>query len=273
MKNFKHSYQDILFSKMRTDYTYQRPLDKKRTKKIVDEFNDSRVNPVKVAHREDGFYYIWDGQHTAYACAIHSNIEKGGKYEPDYDTYIKCIVYEGMTPEDEALLFAEQDNGSRSITNDQKFKARYIAGDKDVIRFRETVESLGIVCDFKNNGGSKPMTISCYATCFSIFNKNISRLCEILSLIKEVWNDDKDAFRKEIISGLNIFLNSYENRYNRNILVSKLKSVTPTYIIRNAKDSFQRGDVRYALQIVSTYNKSMRRGQLDYNVCLNKNYK
>ena len=77
---------------------YQRGVERKRVELIARDFNEYIVNEPKVSFR-NGRYYVMDGQHTIEGCILLN----GGADRP-----ILCKVYTGLTMEQEALLFAEQ---------------------------------------------------------------------------------------------------------------------------------------------------------------------
>lgn len=77
---------------------YQRGVERKRVELIARDFNEYIVNEPKVSFR-NGRYYVMDGQHTIEGCILLN----GGEDRP-----ILCKVYTGLTMEQEALLFAEQ---------------------------------------------------------------------------------------------------------------------------------------------------------------------
>ena len=77
---------------------YQRGVERKRVEMIAADFNEYIANEPKVSFR-DGKYYVVNGQHT-----IEGRILRNG----GEDLPILCKVYTGLTMEQEALLFAEQ---------------------------------------------------------------------------------------------------------------------------------------------------------------------
>ena len=76
----------------------QRKIDPERVRKIASQFSPLVANPIKVSYR-DGRYYIFDGMHTRAAIRLLN----GSDNFP-----ILCRVYNGLTEEDEARLFAIQ---------------------------------------------------------------------------------------------------------------------------------------------------------------------
>lgn len=77
---------------------YQRGIQRKRVELIAKDFNEYTANEPKVSFR-NGRYYVTDGQHTIEARILRN----GGKHLP-----ILCKIYTGLTMQQEALFFAEQ---------------------------------------------------------------------------------------------------------------------------------------------------------------------
>ncbi len=85
---------------------YQRGVERKRVELIAADFNEYVANEPKVSFR-NGQFIVTDGQHTIEGRILRN----GGK-----DLPILCKVYTGMTVEQEALLFAEQNGFSALLT-------------------------------------------------------------------------------------------------------------------------------------------------------------
>ena len=91
-------YTTLSSAVLESDTSYQRPIDAKRVQRIVDNFDPRVVNPLKVCFR-GGRYYVFDGAHTL---AALKEVKKFANFSVD------CLVFHGLTYEDEAYLFALQ---------------------------------------------------------------------------------------------------------------------------------------------------------------------
>lgn len=98
---------------------YQRGVERKRVELIARDFNEYIVNEPKVSFR-NGRYYVMDGQHTIEGCILLN----GGEDRP-----ILCKVYTGLTMEQEALLFAEQNGHAVPLSAGIKLRAKVVGGD------------------------------------------------------------------------------------------------------------------------------------------------
>ena len=103
--NTKFKYCQLNARLLVVDKAYQREIQQDRVKRIVANFNPALVNPIKVSHR-DGRYYVFDGQHTLASLRMQN-------HSPSL--MVDCKVYEGLSQEDEARLFAEQNGISRAV--------------------------------------------------------------------------------------------------------------------------------------------------------------
>lgn len=253
MNEFRTEYSKINSKSIISEPSYQRMVDFSRVKKIVSNFNPNLVNPIKVSLR-DGKYYVFDGQHTLKALVAKNN---------NKDLMVDCKVYYGMTLEDEARLFAEQNGISRSVESNQKLLSLYIAKDIDVVDFKETIESTGIKCNFKREGAA-PWKIACYKSLFDIYLKyGKSHLIELLKIVLEIWGGETDSLRKEILLGMNIFITTYKGEYSRKTLVTKLQKVSPITIFRDGKAFVSGGNKRFARIILNSYNRNMSANRLE----------
>ena len=98
---------------------YQRGVERKRVELISREFNEYIVNEPKISFR-NGRYYVTDGQHTIEARILRN----GGK-----DLPILCKVYTGLTMQQEALFFAEQNGHAAPLTAGIRLRAKVVGGD------------------------------------------------------------------------------------------------------------------------------------------------
>lgn len=252
MNEFQYEHKQINSKNIISEPRYQRQVDFTRVKKIVSRFNPNLVNDIKVSFR-DGKYYVFDGQHTLKSLVL----KNGGN-----DLMVNCRVYYGMTVEDEAILFAEQNGISRNVESSDKLHALYTAGHVDVIDFVETAQSLGIVCDFKKKRASYN-TLICHHCAYNIFIKyGREHFVELISIIIGAWQREESSFRREIINGLNSFMIAYAGEYNKDALIKRLQTTSPVVIIREGNAYSNGGYTRYARQILNCYNAKTRSGRL-----------
>lgn len=254
MNNYttKFKYCQLNARLLVVDKAYQREIQQDRVRKIVANFNPALVNPIKVSHR-NGRYYVFDGQHTLAALKM---------LNPSASMAVDCKVYEGLSKEDEARLFADQNGLSRAVESIAKFKALHAAGDVDILEMVRLVKLSGFYMDFSKSKTTNRITA--VSKTYKVFKAvSQSDFVEILSLIKEAWEGIPESLNTEIIGGMYLFHKTYKGEYKRKTLVTQLSKVSPAIIIREGKAFSNGGDARFARQILNIYNKNLRTNRLD----------
>lgn len=229
------------------DKSYQRETDMKRVKAIAKNFNPCLVHAIKVSKR-DGKFFIFDGQHTAEALKLRNN---------GFDVQAWCQVFSGLTWLDEVDLFLEQNGNSRPVKMNDKFRARMNAGDQQVTRMVKIAESLGIIIDF--TGAQQNNHIIALTSLARIYNHSTEEeYTRLLRLIRDTWGGMKESYCGEMLRGMYVFLKAYGDEISDRVFVQRLSRVSPVVLIREGKTSMAPGDVKYARQILNTYNYNAR---------------
>lgn len=234
---------------------YQRRLQYGKIKEIVSNYNPNKMKPLDVSYR-DGKYYVYDGQHR---------LEALRQLNGDRDLSVLCFVHYGMTAEDEAYLFATQDDNVIRVTLEDKYNALFYSGDQDMIDLKRICESCGLECNFKRNG-SESKKLNCYKEVYSIYKKyGETQLRRVLNTIVAAWNGEADSLIAGIIGGMNMFILKYDGEYDEKKLVQRLKKVHPATIKRDGKllASTFSGKTMYAVMIMNIYNKNTSSGRLE----------
>ena len=234
---------NILPEKLKTDPTYQRMVSQSRVKKIVDNFNMDLFNPPKVSHRADGYYYIFDGQHS-----VVSHKTQFGDNTP-----ILCKVYEGLTYEEEIELFVQQNGVSQDVSTRDKLKAQYNDPNSDVRKMVEAAKKAGITIDFK--AGQYRNHICAVGAAYSIWQMlGKDDFINVLSVIKDTWDGEPISFHAGILKGLAFIYKKYGSKVQNAKVITALRKHTPDYYIREAEDMKGSLTMRFAKIIVDTYN-------------------
>lgn len=251
-KAHPYDYRLIKSSQLKVDRTYQRRLDENRVAKIVREFEPDLFNEPKVSQRDDGNYYIFNGQHSVGA---HKRV-----YGPDAP--IICKVYRGLTWEEEKDLFVKQNGISKDPTTNEKLRAEYEGNNKDVVDMVEAARDANVVVDFGNHLAS----YKCVATA-ALFNtyKKVGRmaLTNILSVIGKTWGGESLSFSAGFIGGLAIFFTEHNGMFTIAKLINALSKYSPEYYVREAKELVGRSvPYRYYMVFLRVYNKGKSANKL-----------
>lgn len=248
--NTPYEYKQVNTRDILVDGLYQRDLDKNRVSRIVKKFDERLVNAVKVSFR-DGKYYVFDGQHTI---AVMKAIHKGR------DCMVDCKVFYGLTRYDEMELFIKQNGESRGVGSNAKFRALFNNGDQDVIGMVRACENIGIRIDFTQN--KAPNKIIALSSLFKIYSSApLEDFLDVVEILKTAWDGAPEGLCSELLTGLWLFYQVYEDSFDRKTLIRKLGRTSPIAIVRDAKLSSTPGSAKYARQIWAVYNNgsSIRR--------------
>lgn len=245
-------------TQIQVDRQYQRPLHRDHVTKIMREFDRLAIGTLTVSQREDGSYWVIDGQHRLAAL-----IEMGRGDRP-----IPCIVYTGLSVGQEADKFFMQSR-VRRIHPIDLFKARLFAGDPVALGINRIVTSHGFVVA---NEGRSGHAIQAPATLENIYTVHGSdRLNEVLGIVAYVWADQKQSVPQFMIAGINAALTRYP-RIDRERLSRVLRETPSEDMERTAKAmrrfTNDRGATIYGRTMVHFYNKGLRQKLPDWDATL-----
>ena len=100
---------------------YQRNLSDSQIIRASEEFDIYQINPVKVSRR-NGTNYVFNGQHTIEIVAMVSGSR---------ETPVWCMIYDDLSYEHEADIFANQMKHVKPLQPYEIFKANIEAGNPD----------------------------------------------------------------------------------------------------------------------------------------------
>ena len=118
---------------LNVDYdAYQRATIHPKSTKIAREFWWPLFEPLMVAKRNDGRYWVFSGAHRLRAARMRDDV-----------TVVPCIVYYGMDLEDEAKAFRLGAKNRSAISAFDSHRAAVTGGDEIAIEARRIVEMNG----------------------------------------------------------------------------------------------------------------------------------
>ena len=213
------------------------------------------VCPKHAISFRNGKYYVVDGQHTIEGRILRN----GGK-----DLPILCKVYTGMTVEQEALLFAEQNGFSAPLTAGIKLRAKVVGGDAISKAFLAATNRVGLSLNYD----SQQLTdyrIGCVGTAFRLYKQMGEPLyCETMRLIVAAWEGKPDSFRASVLKGMMHFVELYHGEFSEERLLRALRNIHPVDIYRIGQDdpAKLRGWKKYVFPIYTAYNGKCRKDAL-----------
>ena len=197
----------IPVSELDIDSSYQRAL-RSKVRKMITRWDYNLCDVVLVSYRDDKFYVV-DGQHRVAAARA--------KEVP----FLPCQILEGLTREDEARRFVEQNTSVSVLSAFDTFKANLLLGDPVDCSIKEICDKWEInVCSAR--GAKLPGKIGCVDEMRKIVKScGKEMLDNILSTLHEAqWNLITSGHSGRIIYALKCAFDEYINDYP----VSEIKS-------------------------------------------------
>ena len=170
----KVHFEQIPIKNLVSNKEYQRNLSQAHIARAVANFDPYQINPIKVSRR-DGINYVINGQHTIEIIAAASGSR---------DTPAWCMIYDDLSYEHEANIFANQQTYVKRLLPYEVFMANLEAGNDDQLIIRDIVESFGLSIGLTKG----PNVICAVSTLEQIFKKlRFHGLRRVLRLIIGTW--------------------------------------------------------------------------------------
>lgn len=227
---------------------YQRQLRVSNVNKIVRNFNPVGFGLLQVSHR-DGKYFVFDGQHRLEAAKRLKMVT------------VECLVYEGMSYEDEANAWKYFNGSSTKPTQLDKAKVELITGDPEAMALDDCVNKTGLYIDYENQGSNG--SIGAYKTLKKVFSDHGEmNLMKTLAILKRAFGIERKAFQESTIFGVSNFIVEYSTneKYDEKWLIKRLEEtgVDPLInMINQSKKMFNTTKKEAATSVLlQIYNKN-----------------
>ena len=186
--------QVIALSDMEPESGYQRATNSKQVENIVIKFDETKLGTLTVSER-GGKYHIIDGAHRSKA------LRRLGY------THAPCVVLTGLTFEQEAEYFRNQNQDRRMIKPIEFLKAGLVSGDEQCVRINRIVRSNGFQI---GNGKKDFFKIAAVHALFSIAEDySYETLDDTLCLLASTWSGIPKASQSECLLGAAEFVSRY----------------------------------------------------------------
>jgi len=233
-------FEQIPIKNLVSNQEYQRNLSQAHIARAAANFNLFQINPVKVSRR-DGINYVFNGQHTVEIVALTSGSR---------ETPVWCMIYDDLSYEHEADIFANQMKFVKPLQPYEVFMANIEAGNDDQLIIRDLVESYGLTIGTKKGFG----VICAVSTLEFIFKKyGYHGLNRVLRLIIGAWEGDLNSFAANILNAVTRLIVVYGDSLNDEIFKEKLGAASVKYLLRTAKER-RPGSMGVAEVMVLEYN-------------------
>lgn len=200
------------------DHRYQRELRRGRAVKIAQSFDWRQFGVLNVSLRENGMYYTYDGQHRLEAALLRDFRE------------VPCMVFEGLTENDEAELFVRLQRDRANVAPYERFKAALFAGDPIIKRINEIVLANG----WEVGGTPGKRRISAVQVLVRLYNRyGEEGLKKTFFVIKGIWDGEEMSLHGPFVEGLGTYYGENEGVTPSSTL-KKLEHHLPKEIMRTA---------------------------------------
>lgn len=212
----------VALDELHIDESYQRSLQN-HVKVIARDWNPTKCDPLKINFREDGNFYVWDGQHRLEAARL-----RGIKY-------LLCDITVGLTQSQEAELFGCQGVGIKKPDPYDIFKANVCAGEEIDTAIKDMCDIYDLVV---NRNNKKAGNLSCLTLVRDIFKKGDEKYFDwVLELLhKARWNEFPQSHCHRVVNSLYEIRKSSEeqNEFVQRKLITYLKKTNPDDLLINA---------------------------------------
>ena len=251
--------RNLYTSRLISGLPYQRKLNERTVASLVKRWNRMLMEPLVVSYR-DGRYYVIDGQHRVAALRVIFQ---------EQDTLVPCIVHTGLTYADEAELFYSLDQCKKKLSSAQSINALLESGvNAEVNDIHKMLKARGFQWSLNNSAAGDYKIKSTRTVIHAYRLLGRSAFPRMLVLLADTWHGDPASLSAMMLSGVALFLKTYETEINDHIFITRFASVAPEEIVKKARTdlSTRRNDLRCARSLLLNYNKFIRRRKLNPNI-------
>lgn len=251
-----YELETVPVAKLFVDPKYQRSLTS-LLKRIEADFDPAMFIPLMVSERRNGKMAVFEGQHRFEAARDLGYAD------------VPCLVYRGLSAQQEATLFARLQKERRNISAADRFRATLYGDPKrpETVMAHEIeriAEAAGFTVGSVKSDGKTP--ISSPTALEQIYNTSKGdiggpeALKMALETIAVVWRSENRNTDADLIKGMGILFLRHASKIDADQIVERLRDVTPGVILGRAHE--QRtgrggGGAAYAVyrSLVQQYNR------------------
>lgn len=235
----------LYITDLNTDMSYQSPVKEAQVKKIVKHFDPQKLHTIVVNKRENGQFYIIDGQHRVQALK-----ELG-------IPVVDATVHEGLSHAKEAeMYYGINDRPAKSPNSKGKSKLQF--NDLEALEIEEAVTSAGLKIDYDKNLRTNGY-ITAYAALQSIHKQYGKDFLEVLLLtIRRAFGTESRCYQAFILRGFANFIGKYGRQIDFNHLINRLNELGFESFIQETnkhKATFNTKKECLPIALIDIYNK------------------
>ena len=231
---------------IQVDHEYQREkIAWQKVKDLTRNWSWAGCGCILVAKREDGSYWVFDGQHRVLASMRRADIDT-----------LPCLVFQTHSKVSEAKGFLFANSERKPVLALDKFRAAVMTGDETAVKANDIFKKHAIELD---TSPSKPRQLKCVALCLRLVQRNCDAfewaLCSALRLCSD------RPVHSDILHGLFWIENKYklcgDNRFESALMNASPDSILDS-IARYAAAEGKRGDAVCGKGILKILNHKRR---------------
>ena len=243
----------IPVDKLKVDIRVQRELQDTHVDKLQKKFDPAAFGRISVSPREDGYYYVQDGQHrVALAKAVGL-------------TEVPCIVQSLESLRDEGRAFIKINENSAKITGVDKYRIGVASEVVEYLRIKECVDYAGLRI---GTGVNAINCVSCIyrainqATLLSSIEANMRSMKKTLYILNKCYG--VEGINHLTVQGLFLFTKTYlETGYTDvETCINRFNNINIKDLIARAYDMKNNGKgktISYvAYLFLVEYNKKLK---------------
>lgn len=249
--------RSIYTGRLTSGLPYQRPVNPKEVERLIREWDERLLDPIVVSFR-DGKFNVVDGQHRIAALR---------KMNGGNGVMVNCKVYSGLTYEQEADLCYKLDKAKKRLSLSQSTNALVESGtDAEAVEIRRLLEGCGYAWALGKKAGKQNEIVATRAVFSAYRFLGRSAFSRLFAIMRAAWDGEPRSLTAVMISGLALFLKTYETELDDRAFIKRLSAVDPDEIIRRGKGDFSTGNtaLRYARVILEKYNGQRGSKKLPY---------
>jgi len=246
--------RDLPTDKLTSGLAYQRPVELKAVEELIRDWDPRLLEPINVSFR-GGEYNVLDGQHR---------ITCMKKMADGKDVIVPCRVFTGMTYEEEAEMYAKLDKSRRRLSMRQATNAAVESGaNAELTEIKQLVEDCGFTWAMDEPTGDSYEIGAVRALINAYRLLGGTAFSRMLFLLGNTWHGAPKSLKAVMLSGMALFLKTYETEIDNRVFVQRLSAVEPEEILRRANVDFStnRTALRFACVLREKYNGQKRGGR------------
>jgi len=246
-------------SKITSGLPYQRVIDERVVDRLVEEWDERLLEPLVISFR-NGRYNLIDGQHRI-AAARKKN---GGR-----DVMMPCLIYSGMTYEQEAELCYKMDKAKKRLSLAQSTNALIESRiDKEITEISHLLEQEGFVWALNKDHGKAHEITTTRAVINAYHSLGVAGFVRMLHLLETTWSGDTGSLNASMLSGMALFIKTYGAELKDEEFARRLAKFDPEEIVRRSKTDFSTSSrgLRCARVLLEKYNSKRGGRKLEYRL-------